>query len=384
MKSSAKIVTFCANFLLTLIILTSRRDAFGKKTTRMKKLYIFTLLFICSYFAKAQYTITSAIFPVAGEVENTWDADTTGITIGSAGTNQIWNYTGITVSPTTAVVSNSYVAKTSAPNFTAFPSASLANTSDGINYSFNSYGSNITNYGSANATVTTVYGNPQTIANIPFTYGYVTTDTYSVVDTSTPSQTMTSIGSLTTTGDAWGTLNMPGGKTYTNVLRLKVQIVQTATIVSSNTMVPAYNLTITANSYAHIGSVSKWGILSIGVSTVTAKSGTFTNTSTGKNVTLGDMVFAGINDPKYSNANFNLYPNPATGTANLWFVLAQNESYDMTITNNLGQVVRNKSYSELAPGPYNLEVDLKDLPAGIYYVKLKGAKQEGVKKLIIE
>ena len=83
-------------------------------------------------------------------------------------------------------------------------------------------------------------------------------------------------------------------------------------------------------------------------------------------------------------SNFNLYPNPATNTANLWFVLTQNESYEMTIINQLGQVVRNKSYSDLSPGPYTLEVDVKDLPAGIYYVKLKGMKQEGMKKLIIE
>src|SRR5437868_520731 len=124
----------------------------------MKKLYFFTLISLCSFFAKAQYTITASIFPVAGDVEVTWDADTNGVVIGSAGTNQIWNYTGITLSPTVAAKSNSYVAKTSAPNNASFPSANLASTGDGINYGFSYYGSNITNYGSANATVTTVYG----------------------------------------------------------------------------------------------------------------------------------------------------------------------------------------------------------------------------------
>ena len=118
----------------------------------MKKLYILILFSVCTFFTKAQYTLTSAFFPVAGEVEKTWDADTTGFTVGSAGTNQIWNYTGITVSPTAAVTSNTHVAKTSAPNFTAFPSANLASTSDGMNYSFSNYGSSITNYGSSTST----------------------------------------------------------------------------------------------------------------------------------------------------------------------------------------------------------------------------------------
>ncbi len=351
----------------------------------MKKIYILSLLVICSYFAKAQYTITSSVFPVVGDVENTWEADTTGVTIGAAGMNASWNYTGITVSPTTAAVSNSYVAKTSAPFFTSFPSASIASTSDGTQYSFASHGSNITNYGTSTSTAAVVYGNPQTIANIPFTYGYVTSDAYSVVDnSSTPNQTMTAIGSLTTTGDAWGTLNMPGGKTFPNTLRIRLDINQTGTIVTTSTATPVYNFTVTAKSYVHISSVSKWAILAINVSTFTVKSGTLTNTSTDKSVTLGEMNFTGINENKFSDANFNLYPNPATSTATLWFVLAQNESYDMTITNALGQVVRNTSYSDLAPGPYNLEVDVKDLPSGIYYVKLKGTKQEGVKKLIIE
>ena len=350
----------------------------------MKKLYIFTLLFICSYFTKAQYTLTSAIFPVAGEVEKTWDADTTGFVIGTAGTNQIWNYTGITVSPTTAAISNSYVAKTSAPFFTSFPTANLASTSDGTNYSFSYYGSTITNYGSSTSTAAVVYGNPQTLANIPFTYGTITADTYSFVDVSVPNQTQTAVGSLTTTGDAWGTLNMPGGKSFPNTLRLKIQITETGSIVTTSTMSANYTYTYNIADYAHINSVSKWGILSAGFFTITVKSGTFTNVSKSKSVSVGDALFAGINNEIINTSNFNLYPNPATNTANLWFVLTQNESYDMSITNALGQVVRNTSYSDLSLGPYNLEVDLKDLPSGIYYVKLKGIKQEGVKKLIIE
>ncbi len=349
----------------------------------MKRLYIFILFCVCSFFVKAQYTLTSAIFPVAGDVEKTWDADTTGIIIGSAGTNQIWNYTGVVVSPTAAVTTKSYVAKTSAPNYTAFPSANLASTSDGITYGFDYYGTNITGYGSSDGTVTVIYGNPQTIASIPFTYGTISADTYSmIIPSSVDTQTIT--GSLTTTGDAWGTLNMPGGKSFPNTLRIKLQITQFGTVVATSTLAASYTYTYNVNNYVHLSSASKYDIFATGVSTITLKSGTLTNTYKDKNASVGEALFTGLAENQFSDSNFSLYPNPAANSANLWFVLTQNESYDMTITNGLGQVVRNKSYSDLKPGPYNLEVDLKGLQSGIYYVKLKGTKQEGVKKLIIE
>ncbi len=349
----------------------------------MKKLYFLILFSVCTFFVKAQYTITAAIFPVAGEIEKTWDGDTTGLTIGSAGTNQIWNYTGIVISPTAAVSSRTYVTKTSAPNHTAFPIANMASTSDGITYGYESYGTSITNYGTSDGTTTVVYGNPQTIANIPFTYGTISADTYSVI---TPSATETSTitGSLTTTGDAWGTLNLPGGKSFANTLRIKLQITQFATVVPTTTVGVAYNYTYTVNNYVHLSSASKWSLMSAGFSTITLQSGTITNTSKGKSLTIGDALFTGLTENELSESNFSLYPNPATNTANLWFVLAQNENYEMSITNSLGQIVRNTSYSNLNPGPYNLEVDIKDLPSGIYYVKLKGTKQEGIKKLIIQ
>ncbi len=115
-------------FLLTLII--------NLKTIRMKKFYILILFSICSFFSKAQYTLTSATNPVIGDVEKTWPVDTTGISsyTASSGTGQSWVYTMLAISPTAAAVSNSYVAVSSAPNSAAFPGANLAKTSDNMNY----------------------------------------------------------------------------------------------------------------------------------------------------------------------------------------------------------------------------------------------------------
>ncbi len=219
-----------------------------------------------------------------------------------------------------------------------------------------------------------VYQNPQTIATLPFTFPTFCTDTYSSSYTQgTVSVVMN--GTVSTLGDGTGTLYLPGSKTYTNCLRVKLDLKQ---IENHGT----YTQTLTAEEFVYFNSSSKWSLLTVGNLTV-ALSFT-TSIYKIKSISVSDALFAGINEKQANESYFSLYPNPAINTANLQFVHSQNESYEMTITNTLGQAVRNKSYSDLAPGPYNLEVDLKDLPSGIYYVKLKGAKQEGIRKLIIE
>lgn len=342
----------------------------------MKKIYSLILICTVSFSIKAQYTVTAAMAPVVGDIQRSWQADTTGIVPGSAGTNQIWNYFGVTVSPTVAVTSTSYVAVNTAPNYLSFVGATIANTSDGINYQYESYGSNVTLYGQGNNTLSIVYGNPLTICSLPFSYGMASSDTYSTSYV-TGGNTITALGSFTTTADGWGTLNMPGGKSYPNTLRLKVQSVTTGTN-------GAFTYTQTALGYSHLCSASKSSILSINISTTTAKSGTFTSVSKNKNVSVNDAIFAGIKE-NYLNTNFSIYPNPTSGKeVSLSFNLAIAENYDVTIINVMGQCVKTVSYGELSQGWHNKTLDLSGLSSGIYYVKLTGQNKEGMKKLIIE
>lgn len=337
---------------------------------------------VCSLLVKAQFTVTSSMFPVVGDVEKTWGIDTTGLTVGSAGTNQIWNYTGITIPSTMTASSNTYVALNTAPHYTAFSGATIASTSDGINYDFSSYGSNITLYGTANNTMVTTYGNPLTYANIPFTYGTISSDTYSSTSADA-SQTITLTGSITTTGDAWGTLNLPGGKSYPNTLRLKLQLTQTATITPSSTLSPTYNYTINMNNYVHMSSASKFALLTVGVNTMTVKSGTFTQTSKGKSGSVGDILFSGINELK-DGIDFSIYPNPAKVELTI-SLSGNNQLTNLELMNNLGQVVRdinNVKYNTFNAN--KASINLEGLSSGIYYVNLKTNTGQRTKKIIIE
>jgi hypothetical protein len=70
-------------------------------------------------------------------------------------------------------------------------------------------------YGFTNNTISIVYQNPLVFASLPFIYGQIFTDTYSASYTFS-GQPISETGTITTTGDAYGTLNTPGN-TYPNL-----------------------------------------------------------------------------------------------------------------------------------------------------------------------
>jgi len=230
-------------------------------------------------------------------------------------------------------------------------------------------------YGSSNPTLTIVYQDPEVIANLPFTFAGFSTDTYSASYTS-GTVSVVRTGTISVLGDGTGTLYLPASQTYPNCLRLKLNLTQ-------KEVWPTYTSTINVLQYVYFNSSNKQSLLAVGQTTFAAS--TTTTTFKGKIVSVNDRaLYSGINELKGNETNFSLYPNPASNTANIWFVPINTESYDLSITNSLGQTVRSTSYPNLNPGTYNIAVDLKGLPSGIYYVKLKDSKQEGVKKLIIE
>ncbi|MEO6301739.1 MAG: T9SS type A sorting domain-containing protein, partial [Bacteroidia bacterium] len=262
-----------------------------------------------------------------------------------------------------------------APNASLFPAANLAQTSDGANYSMFGYtGAGITVYGFTSSTLTAVYQNPENLVNYPFTYGTISSDTYSTSYTYS-SIPVTSSGTVTVTGDGSGTLNTPGNS-YTNVLRLKIQTTDITNFGSFGTS------TTTAVGYTYLNSLSKFQLLSVNSSTST--SSTSTVVTTNKSGNINNMVLAGIKESNKS-ANFSVYPNPTSDKKiELYFVLANEENYNATIYNTLGQKVKMIELGSKAPGIYNEVVDLTNLEAGVYYLHLKGNKQEGIQKIVIQ
>jgi type IX secretion system substrate protein/beta-propeller repeat-containing protein len=121
--------------------------------------------------------------------------------------------------------------------------------------------------------------------------------------------------------------------------------------------------------------------------------GTFKDTSKFGSIQLisaggADMFIAktgmnvGINEVKIAdNSNFNVYPNPSTGTLTVNYSSKEITSLNVQLTNIEGEII----YSEQKQlnGIYNQNLDFSSLAKGIYFLEIITNKETLVKKIIL-
>lgn len=83
----------------------------------------------------------------------------------------------------------------------------------------------------------------------------------------------------------------------------------------------------------------------------------------------------GINE----SSSFKVYPNPAFEKIAIVNLSEQNVMKDVKITNTTGQVVKSIFTNESS-----LEIDIADLPSGVYFIQIIQNGQLNVKKLMVE
>lgn len=91
---------------------------------------------------------------------------------------------------------------------------------------------------------------------------------------------------------------------------------------------------------------------------------------------MGQFVVKGTTDVKdtdLADAEFAVFPNPAGDVLYAKFTKADSEAYYARIINNSGKTVMMLPRPELEKG-----IDLKDLPAGIYFIQITEAKAGSV------
>ncbi len=81
--------------------------------------------------------------------------------------------------------------------------------------------------------------------------------------------------------------------------------------------------------------------------------------------------------------NVNVQPNPFRTSVELQYELTQQEQVTVNIYNMRGQTVATLVENEVQPvGTHQLKVNLKDLPAGVYYYTLQTPSSRLTKKLM--
>jgi len=76
-----------------------------------------------------------------------------------------------------------------------------------------------------------------------------------------------------------------------------------------------------------------------------------------------------------------VFPNPSPGVVNLFVEGADNESFRLEIRNMLGEVVYTEPYIVFSSGTKH-RLDLSPLPAGLYFLSLKGREMSSFVKIV--
>ena len=81
--------------------------------------------------------------------------------------------------------------------------------------------------------------------------------------------------------------------------------------------------------------------------------------------------------------NLNLYPNPGNGKFNLSFKTEGKGEAEVSVLDIQGNVIYEEKVQNEA-GVYSKQLDLSENPKGVYFLRIRQANSEALKKLILE
>ncbi|MGZ3884111.1 MAG: T9SS type A sorting domain-containing protein [Bacteroidia bacterium] len=353
----------------------------------MKKLYFSILaLALGMTAANAQTYLLSSSAPMIGDVMKLHQWDTSSFNPGPAGSNVTWNFGTLSIPTSTNTSISNTVAAVSSTDAASFPSASIAITPDGTNKTYYTASPANYKYWGGNTIVQSYnvllnYTQPAILATYPLAY------TNSLSTNVSGSMSMTSPltasgnfnGVVSYTADATGILQLPGPKTFSNVLRVNTVQALTFTVTSPLTV----NGTITLVSYDYYAPLSspRAPILSITQSTIHATIGTDQFETTIK--VNADYPSMGVNELSKTVSGLSIYPNPSPAGVTLSYTNENAEPAWCEISNMLGQTLRRTDLGS-EKGMVKHYLNTEGLGSGTYFVKVRVGDKTSVEKITVQ
>ena len=360
----------------------------------MKKAYsLITLLIVICSVGIAQPTLTSSNYVYSiNDNQLYYVADTNSILDPTTGANVVFNYTGLRGY---GMTQNQYIIDPTTTTYTAdFPSADIADTSNALatNIRYSEligtdslinlgFVANVQGYGDV---VARYNYNPEIAMKFPFNYNDNYVDSFAGSFT-VLSQNTDGEGYATISADAWGQLQLPNGVVIDSVLR-----VRTVEHVETDTIFITFPLPITINPVDIDGeyinyykpSLSKFPILSYITGVIKQDGNVLDSNSTF--VSQYALPGVGVEQLENNLIDLNLYPNPAKENVTLTLSLKDNANIRVDLMNQLGQYVKT-SYNGLQPqGVNQINLNVENIPAGVYFVNIYIDGVAVAKKLIIQ
>ena len=254
----------------------------------MKKIYLSIFAVVLMFSAQAQLSLTQAFNePVVGDVNTKMAFDSVGVLPLNTGANQTWDFSSLAGDTIVDVTTFTTVAST--PNGTNYAGSTLAD-SDGQG-TYNYYKSTGTQYelvGIDDPNLSINLSNTAIAAIWPITMGYSNTDVFSGTATSSQAGSGPATGTITTVASGTGTLILPGGASYANVLQVKA--LQTVDVSLGGGF---FNITVVNTDYTYYHSSQKFPLLTVSYSEI---SGVFSNSSA--TIRINSYVAVGLKDLK--------------------------------------------------------------------------------------
>lgn len=337
----------------------------------MKKIYLSIIAIGFMLSANAQLSLTKAFNePSIGDVTSKQDFDSVAVLPKSIGTNQLWNFSSLT--STTVMATSTYTTPASTAYSANFPSATIVEDDGAGGYTYSkATATQFELVGFEDPTTVVQFTNTAVAAVWPITYGYSNIDSYAGPAAINGTLTGTAIGTLTTLGSGTGTLIIPGGATFNNVLQVRTRQILNVSLAGG---------LITSNSdgmtYDYYHASQKYPILSVSYNNTTG-----TQSSTSAYVRVNNAVVTGINDLNF-DASFNIFPNPAKDHFNVKLNNANNATCKVEIVNSIGQLAQSINLGN--DSEISSNVSISNLLSGVYIVKTTLGDKVSTRKLIVE
>jgi hypothetical protein len=329
--------------------------------------------------SQTSFTLTKAgQEPAQGDSRTILEYDSVGVVPKSTGANQNWNFTS--VQQTTYTAFESYVSPSTVPSSSLFPGTTLVSSDGSGSYNFfkssSSPSQKFEQLGYIDVSFPPAYGksyvlNPKTLYNWPITSGTTFTDSFASIDIGSIGS---STGTSTTTCSGSGTITLPNGAVYSNILQLRTIAKENSVYTFSNISV---TFTTTEVTYNYFHPTQKFPLLI--ASYFVYDDGDFKDTYLYLGV--NSVITVGIKDQAKNNS-FLVYPNPAKDKIILVFDNPSGEVASVEIYDLVGKNVLTKSLDNAIK--INETIDLARFEKGIYVLKIVVGTSVQSTKLVIE
>ncbi len=344
----------------------------------MKPIIFTFFLFLASFSRSQSLVLTQAAYePVIGDSSFYHVLDTIafglGLPLNISGNNVTWNFGNLI---STAVKANSsYVDPSTVPSATAYAGTSMVQKQGAL---FNYFKSVVTPsaqtemLGLSSNTLNLNFSNSAILVKFPLSYGNSFTD--NIAGTFNFSVSGTFNGNVSTNADGAGTLQLPNGLVFSNVLRVK----SVQTINLSLGILPFGTAKQTVYNYFH-GS-QKFPVLTItytSLNVIGSSSPSVSAVVTGNSKT----IIVGLEEENSFVSNLSLYPNPATDAI---FIDANQMAGEVEIELFDAKGTKVLTRQGVLNGTTTPVLSLSGLPKGMYILKLRSGTRSIQKKVILQ